>query len=229
MKPRLPVWSTLGTSVSLLLSKPGWIPLVYAPMALLSLLYARQVDAKALTPSQLLGETLLTTPLQILVTSAILYAVFFRLRGRNPSLGESLGVAFRCLLVVLGVNILTMLAFAVGFLLLVVPAVIVLTAFYLANAVAVLERRSVIASLRRSAQLTRGSRLRVLGVSLIPGVPLLGASLLRGLHPPTVAGTLLWTVVSFALGLFMSVTPAVVYARLLTLRGEPDPDPALAR
>lgn len=83
-------------------------------------------------------------------------AVAQRLVGRWPAL--------------LGVALIVGVLCSVGLLLLVVPGVLAYLILVLAAPAAVMERADVGESLRRSAQLSRGHRGRILGVTLLAGI-----------------------------------------------------------
>ena len=83
-------------------------------------------------------------------------AVAQRLVGRWPAL--------------LGVALIVGVLCSVGLLLLVVPGVLAYLILVLAAPAAVMEQADVGESLRRSAQLSRGHRGRILGVTLLAGI-----------------------------------------------------------
>lgn len=89
----------------------------------------------------------------------ITHVVVEVLAGRpRPTAMEVLGVAASKILVVIPVVLLATAATACGLVFAVFPGVILWLTFFVAVPVAVVEHRAPIASLRRSAELTRGSR-----------------------------------------------------------------------
>jgi hypothetical protein len=70
----------------------------------------------------------------------------------------------------LGAGVLALLCIAAGMFLLVVPGVIIAGMLYVATQCAVLERPGVLGALRRSRELTRGHRVRILGLLCTLGV-----------------------------------------------------------
>jgi len=138
------------------------------------------------------GLSLLFQPL---ATGAIIFAVFRAKKGESASFGRALAVAFSRILPLIGVALATgllmglavgvpvflgaMFSAAGGFgallgMLLVVAGLVVgvrlFCGLYVASPAVVVERVGVNESIRRSFNLTRGSRWRVFGVILLVGV-----------------------------------------------------------
>jgi hypothetical protein len=103
------------------------------------------------------GTFLGTTLLQGLLTrSAIL-----TLGGRDPDLGGSAILALRLLLPIIGLSICVGIILMCGFIFLIVPGIIFWCALSVAVPALVEERQGVFASIGRSRELTRGSRLHI--------------------------------------------------------------------
>jgi hypothetical protein len=113
---------------------------------------------------------LLQAVLGQLGTAALTYGTFQDLRGQRASLDECVRRGVWLILPVLGVAILATLAMFAGMLLLVIPGLIVATMLWVAIPVAVVERPGIVASLNRSAVLTKGHRWRILGILVLLGV-----------------------------------------------------------
>lgn len=107
--------------------------------------------------------------LSSLLAGAVTYAVVEELAARRAGVGASLRVGLARLLPALGVGLLAGLAILGGSLLLVIPGLMVACAYYVALPVAVIERPGVVASLRRSAELTRGRRWWILALMMVSG------------------------------------------------------------
>ena len=118
---------------------------------------------------------LLSDVLLAISAPAIIFGAVQSMRGRDFNIGESLRRGLRRFLPVIGVLIIFYIAFIVGFILLVVPGFIVATMFAVAVPVCVVEQAGPIQSLRRSTQLTKGSRWRIFGIwfllALLIGIP----------------------------------------------------------
>lgn len=133
---------------------------------------------------------LIVLALYMLATSTMVYGTFQVLRGRSVGIGECLRRGLPSLLRVIGIAILTVLAILLvgalvslpgifmtargsalgaiwifaGFL---ITAMAIYSALWIAVPVAVVERSGVIASMRRSATLSKGNRWRIFGILLI--------------------------------------------------------------
>lgn len=101
----------------------------------------------------LLGNALLQG---VLVRSTILH-----LSGRDGDLGASILFGLRLLLPIIGVTICVGFLVGLGFLLLIVPGVMLYCALIVSIPALVEERRGVFGSISRSRELTRGSRWQV--------------------------------------------------------------------
>jgi hypothetical protein len=103
------------------------------------------------------------------VTGAILQASIISgaagdLNGRTVSVAESLRVGLRAFLPLIGLSIVVGVAVWIGLILLIVPGVLLALAWCVAVPVYVVEQPGVFASVERSANLTRGNRLRIFGL-----------------------------------------------------------------
>jgi len=112
----------------------------------------------------MIGLLLMGMVLSMLATAAMVYGTFQDLRGAPAAIGASLRHGLRIVFPVLGVALLTVLMMMLSAIALVIPMFIVMTMFWVAIPTAVVERPGVIASLKRSAELTKGNRWRVFGI-----------------------------------------------------------------
>jgi hypothetical protein len=144
--------------------------LVYSPLILYTLLVlGGDMTLKGIeTWGRING--LLGYILSLVATAALTYGTFQQLRGRHAGIGESIGVGLKRLLPVLGVGILAGLCVVGGLILLIVPGFIVMCMLWVAVPVAVVERPGVGASLKRSAELTKGSRWHIFGIVIVLAV-----------------------------------------------------------
>lgn len=119
----------------------------------------------------------------VLVRSTILH-----LSGRDPDIGGSAMLALRLLLPIIGLTICVGFLAVAGFLLLIVPGIMVSCAFSVAVPALVEERAGVFASMSRSRDLTRGSRWQVFALLVIFWIFSTVATALAGI----VTGVTLW-------------------------------------
>jgi hypothetical protein len=102
-----------------------------------------------------------------LVGGAVIYGVVQDLRGRTFSVGDSIQIALRRLLPMLGVAICGAIAIGLGSVLLIVPGLILACMFFVATPACVAEQTGVFESLSRSRSLTKGYRWQVFGTFLL--------------------------------------------------------------
>jgi hypothetical protein len=103
----------------------------------------------------------------LVLQGALIYATIGDLNGRKARVSEGLAVGLRNFLPLLGVGMLYGLAMALGFVLLVVPGIMIAVAWIVAVPVLIAERTGVFGSFGRSAELTRGNRWRIFGLFLL--------------------------------------------------------------
>lgn len=116
----------------------------------------------------LLGQSLIESFLEWLVITAMLApGTMMTLRQQQAGVLARLGRGLAALIHGVGVAILVTAAIAIGTILLVVPGLVVLVMLFVAVPVAVAERPGIIASLRRSRELTEGNRWRILAVIVL--------------------------------------------------------------
>jgi hypothetical protein len=103
----------------------------------------------------------------IVAQGALVRATIGWSRGERVGFGDALVAALRRALPLIGLGIVSGLAFAGAAILLIVPAIILATVWYVSAPVVVVERRGVFGALGRSADLTRGYRWWVFVVLLV--------------------------------------------------------------
>jgi len=103
-----------------------------------------------------------------IANGAMTYGVVQDLRGRTMSMVQAGAIAVRRFLPLIGIAILVALLFWLGFVLLIVPALIVHCLYFVAAPACVAEQAGAGASLSRTRYLTKGHRLQIFGaVALI--------------------------------------------------------------
>ncbi len=91
----------------------------------------------------------------------LVHGAFQDMHGRPVALGESVQAGLRRLFPVIGLALLGALLGLAGLAVLVIPGLIVLTAWFVATSVCVVERLGPWRSLDRSARLTKGHRWKI--------------------------------------------------------------------
>jgi hypothetical protein len=166
--------------------------------------------------------------LNTLAQAVILYGAFQAMRGRPVNLGECLKVGLSRFLPIIGLIICAYLAIWVGFMLFIVPGLILAIMWYVATPVCVVEQRGPLASLGRSSELTKGHRWKIFGMvallyiaAMIVGL-IIGALLGLTRSPILVTlGTLVWT---GAWGAFYAIFGVVTYHDLRVAKEGVDTD-----
>ena len=102
--------------------------------------------------------------------SALIYGAFQDVRGRPFDIGASVQRGLSRFLPVIGAAICAGILVAIGFILFVVPGLILLTMFFVIVPVCVVEGMGPIKSLGRSSALTKGYRWRIFAIYLVPGL-----------------------------------------------------------
>ena len=126
----------------------------------------------------------------------------------------------------MAISILFALALIVGFILIIIPGLIVLTVWSVTVPAEVLERRGVFASFSRSRELVRGNGWNVFGVIVIVFVGALVISFLVGLLAAPlghVGRDLVQWAVNVAVAPVVALSASVLYFELLRVHGEPLP------
>lgn len=200
--------------------------LVMLPELLWGAALMTQLTPEGLTPGVarhvgwfVIGTVVLGFVLQPVAAGAIIYGVFRQLRGEPAGLGACLAAGFRLLLPVLGVAFVSALIVLGGFVLLVIPGIIFSIALFVAVPVAVVEKKGVMDSIRRSFELTAGSRWRIFGVVFVIGIieRVISAGFEQAVTGGTGAGASLselkaWLIIVLALGLLFGAVSAVASA-----------------
>jgi hypothetical protein len=185
-------------------------------------LFAIPAPGSTRTPDPTLGVWFIVATVVTMVTSslaggAVIYGVVQDLRGRTFSVGDSLLVALRRLLPILGVSFCTAIAFFLGLMLLVVPGIIFICMFLVSSHACVVERTGVFASLSRSRFLTKGHRWQVFGLFLLMTIVAIISSLIaRTIFASTgPSGSLIASQLFAAIvGAFNGVLLSVLYFQL---------------
>src|SRR5215467_12353402 len=99
--------------------------------------------------------------------AVIVHAAFQDMQRRPVRLAESLNVALRRLLPILGFAFVAYLLISLRFSLLIIPGLILYTMWFVAFPAYVVERLGPWSSLRRSRELTKGHRWKLFGLALL--------------------------------------------------------------
>lgn len=158
--------------------------IAYSPVVILTIFAAtggfETFEDTAITWIMLLvtiGAALLAFPF---ATAALSYGVLQSLRDKKPQIGELIAVGLRMMITVILVAILQFLATMGGFILLIIPGIIIGVALTVAVPAAVEERPGAFKALSRSFELTKGYRWKIFLVFFGLGLINILASLVSG-------------------------------------------------
>ncbi|MEO6388013.1 MAG: glycerophosphoryl diester phosphodiesterase membrane domain-containing protein [Croceibacterium sp.] len=105
--------------------------------------------------------------IQALVQGSLVRATLAYARGERATFGECIGAALAVVLPLVGLAIVTALAVGLGFILLIIPGILLYVRWAVASPALVAERIGVFEALGRSRDLTRGVRWKVFGIEAI--------------------------------------------------------------
>lgn len=175
-----------------------------------------------------LGAVMLSVALFILSQAVVLYGAIEEMRGNTFAIGASLRIGLARFFPIFGMFILLGLGLMVGFVLLIVPGIMLAMAWYVALPACIVERKGPAGSLSRSAELTKGNRWRIFGIAAILYVvnmvvqsTIQFALLALAGQAVSSIGVFLWSVL---VGAFGSIVIAVVYHDLRVAREGIDVD-----
>jgi hypothetical protein len=123
---------------------------------------------------------ILTVVLNVICQAVVLYGAFQDMRGRPVNLAESLQVGLRRFFPIIGLAFLMYLCIAFAAVLLIFPAFILLTMWFVATPVCVVETLGPMRSMRRSSQLTKGHRWKIFGLIFL--VAVVGSVIIGGIN-----------------------------------------------
>ncbi len=113
--------------------------------------------------------------------AALVYGTISTMRGRSPGMGETFSKSLGALAAVVVLGIVISILVGIGFVLIIVPGVILMVMFFVAIPAAVVERGGIGASLTRSRELTAGHRWGILALIIVMGILMVLAALVIGM------------------------------------------------
>jgi hypothetical protein len=106
----------------------------------------------------------------VAIAAVLTYGVVMELQGSHASMGACVAKGISRLLPVIGVVLLSTLAIVAGMIALVVPGIIISLMLYVATPVAVIEKTGVVASMKRSRELTFGHKGSIFVIVFVLGI-----------------------------------------------------------
>lgn len=128
----------------------------------------------------LLGASVVPMIVNALTQATIIYGTFQDLRGQKASIGDCIARGLAAIVPVIIGSILLGLAVGIGFMLILIPGLILLVMWWVYIPAIVVESKGMIEAAGRSRELTRGRRWHILGIILIVGIVVLVISFAIG-------------------------------------------------
>jgi hypothetical protein len=197
-----------------------------------AVLYAIELlIAIALSSALTLIVTIVFWVLSILYQGFVVELVAADEANRRASQRQLLDAVTPVLGSLLVISILFAAGVVIGFILIIIPGLILLTIWSVVVPVEVLERRGILASFGRSRELVRGNGWNVFGVIVIVWVVTIVISFLVALVAAPlghVARDIVQWAVNVAIAPVVGLSATVLYLELRRAHTEPAPDPAPA-
>ena len=111
--------------------------------------------------------TLVQMAFQLILMGAITAGTFQALEGRQASIGELAGQGLSNILPLLGIIVIAILVMIPSALLLFIPMIILACVWWVCVPAAVIEKTGVFGAFKRSAELTKGARMKIFGLLVI--------------------------------------------------------------
>jgi hypothetical protein len=218
------VFSTYGAQAGVLLPVAFWLFLV---VAIVDGLVGKHL---ALYPIEIAVSTIAATLYQGMVVSLVRDVQDGR---RDSSAGELIRSAMPVVLPLIGAGLLSGLGIGIGFFLLLVPGLFLLTIWAVIAPVIVVERSGVLASFGRSRALVRGNGWPVFGaiivaflIAIVGG--LIFTSIAAGIADGVLIRIVFTAIAATITAPITALVAAVLYFRLLAIQGTPPPPSATA-
>ena len=167
--------------------------------------------------------------LRTFLAACMFAAVLGRARREAASLDEAVSAGVRAFFPLFALNVLAYVGMAFGLLLLIIPGLVLAIAWSVAGPALVAERSGIVGAFRRSDELTRGNRWRILLLFLIYAVTvtvlqaLTGTLSFGGAHPVSPVRIVLAAIAGGFESAVLYVGLATLYAELRSLKeGAPD-------
>lgn len=228
MERKLDIGDTLSRSFAIYREQAGvLLPLAFTLFLLVAVIEDVVASTLVLFPLGLAVGVLAGTLFQGMVVGLVSDVQDGR---RDSSVEDLVRTATPVILPLIGVGILAGLGIGLGFLLLIVPGLILMTIWAVVAPVIVVERSGVLAAFGRSRELVRDNGWQVFGVlvcvfliTVIVGI--FFAAIAVGIADTVVVRVLFNVIASTLTAPLAALVAAVVYFRLLELKGAATPAP----
>ncbi len=231
MDRKLDVGGTLSQAFSTYGSQAGvLLPLAFGLYLIVAVVGALLSGSVILFPVVLAISVIAATLYQGMVVNLVSDVQDGR---RDFTIEELIRATGPVILPLIGAGLLAGIAIGIGFLLLIVPGLILLTIWSVIAPVIVVEHSGVMASFGRSRELVRGNGWQVFGVIVVVYIIIFAASLILGAIGTAISdsavGRIVFNLISSTLTApVAALVAAVIYFRLLEIKGGAAPAAAPA-
>jgi len=226
MERKLDVGGTLSQTFSTYGAQAGvLLPLAFCLYLLVAVIDVLLAGSLALVPLVLAVSVIAATLYQGMVVGLVRDVQDGR---RDSSIEDLVRATGPVILPLIGAGLLAGIGIGIGFLLLVVPGLILLTIWSVIAPVIVVERSGVRAAFGRSRELVRGNGWQVFGVIVVVYIIVFVASAIFGAIGTAISDTAVVQIVFNLIGSTLTapiaaLVAAVIYFRLLAIKGDPAP------
>ncbi|HEY2439743.1 MAG TPA: hypothetical protein VGI07_05915 [Solirubrobacteraceae bacterium] len=183
-----------------------------------AVLFALQLAVLLVLPGASIAITILFWALNVLYQGMVVELVQDLESGRRDhSVADLLRSVEPVLLPLMGVSVLYAIGVAIGFVLLIIPGLILLVMWSVVAPVTVVERPGVLAAFARSRELVRGNGWAVFGVIVLLGLAVVVVSVAAGLAAASlgsVGGAVIEWAVTAAVAPLAALSASVLYFAL---------------
>jgi hypothetical protein len=183
-----------------------------------AVLFALQLAVLLVLPGASIAITILFWALNVLYQGMVVELVQDLETGRRDhSVADLLRSVEPVLLPLMGVSVLYAIGVAIGFVLLIIPGLILLVMWSVVAPVTVVERPGVLAAFARSRELVRGNGWAVFGVIVLLGLAVVVVSVAAGLAAASlgsVGGAVIEWAVTAAVAPLAALSASVLYFTL---------------
>jgi hypothetical protein len=159
--PPISVGSILSHTFSVFFKNPG----LFLALGFLVVLPAVLLDVESIrNPGYRFLAQLGVNVIQLVFQGAMAYGVFQVLRGEKAGIGDAMGRGMSRIVPLCGAALLLGIAKVIGYLLLIVPGIIMTCVWIVTIPACVVEKLGASRSMERSAELTRGNRWSIFGL-----------------------------------------------------------------